>query len=102
MDVIGMKIVGYAKNIKGRESIRRVYSREGKSPTLTKMEGGHTHPKVAIDDCVFRRLTPLECERLQTMPDGCTSGLSASQRYKMTGNGWTVDVIAHIFKSMEF
>jgi DNA-cytosine methyltransferase len=42
-------------------------------------------------------LTPIECERLQTLPDNYTEGVSNSQRYKMIGNGWTVDVIAHIF-----
>lgn len=46
----------------------------------------------------WRKLTPLECERLQTVPEGYTEGVSNSQRYKMLGNGWTVDVIAHIFK----
>lgn len=44
----------------------------------------------------FRKLTPLECERLQTLPDGYTEGISNTQRYKCLGNGWTVDVIAHI------
>ena len=44
-----------------------------------------------------RRLTPLECERLQTVPDNYTESVSRTQRYKMIGNGWTVDVIAHIF-----
>jgi DNA-cytosine methyltransferase len=58
---------------------------------------------------VWRKLTPLECERLQTVPDGYTLVLdengkqlvSDSQRYKMLGNGWTVDVITHILKNME-
>jgi len=45
----------------------------------------------------YRRLTVKECERLQTLPDNYTEGVSNSQRYKMIGNGWTVDVIAHIF-----
>ena len=45
----------------------------------------------------IRKLTPIECERLQTVPDGYTSMASDSQRYRMLGNGWTVDVIAHIF-----
>jgi DNA-cytosine methyltransferase len=44
----------------------------------------------------IRRLTPIECERLQTVPDNYTDGVSETQRYKMLGNGWTVDVIAHI------
>ncbi len=43
-----------------------------------------------------RRLTPIECERLQTLPDNYTAGISDGQRYKMIGNSWTVDVIAWI------
>ena len=46
----------------------------------------------------FRMLSPIECERLQTLPDNYTEGISKTQRYKCIGNGWTVDVIAHIFK----
>lgn len=49
-----------------------------------------------------RRLTPVECERLQTVPDNYTESASRTQRYKMIGNGWTVDVIAHIFSYMKF
>lgn len=45
----------------------------------------------------WRKLTPKECERLQTVPIGYTEGVSNLQRHKMLGNGWTVDVIAHIF-----
>ena len=45
----------------------------------------------------IRKLTPIECERLQTLPDGYTDGIKEVQRYKCLGNGWTVDVIAHIF-----
>jgi len=47
-----------------------------------------------------RRYTPIECERLQTLPDNYTEGVSNTQRYKMLGNGWTVDVIKHIFEQM--
>jgi site-specific DNA-cytosine methylase len=49
-------------------------------------------------DC--RILTPVECERLQTVPDNYTNHVSNTQRYKMLGNGWTVDVIAHIFEGL--
>ncbi|MFA7287279.1 MAG: DNA (cytosine-5-)-methyltransferase [Melioribacteraceae bacterium] len=49
----------------------------------------------------WRKLTPIECERLQTVPDNYTDCVSNSQRYKMLGNGWTVDVIAHIFKGIK-
>lgn len=48
----------------------------------------------------IRKLTPIEGERLQTLPDNYTEGVSNSQRYKMLGNGWTVDVIAHILKEL--
>jgi site-specific DNA-cytosine methylase len=49
----------------------------------------------------IRKLTPIECERLQTMPDNYTDGISNSQRYKCLGNGWTVDVIAHILSGIK-
>tara|TARA_R110002153_G_scaffold271369_1_gene438662 strand:+ start:32 stop:901 length:870 start_codon:yes stop_codon:yes gene_type:complete len=52
------------------------------------------------EDLLYRNLTPIECERLQTVPDNYTMDISNSQRYKMLGNGWTVDVIAHIFKGL--
>ena len=45
-----------------------------------------------------RRLTPTECERLQTVPEGYTEGVSNTQRFRMLGNGWTIDAIAHMFK----
>ena len=45
---------------------------------------------------MYRRLTPIECERLQTVKDNYTAYVSDSQRYRMLGNGWTVDVIVHI------
>ena len=45
----------------------------------------------------IRRLTPIECERLQTVEDNYTACVSDTQRYKMLGNGWTVEVIKHIF-----
>jgi len=54
-----------------------------------------------VDDLHWRKLTPLECERLQTVPDNYTNHVSNTQRYKMLGNGWTIEVIAHILKGME-
>ena len=147
----GLRHIGDA-DLKGNDSIKRVYHPEGKSPTLTTMGGGHREPKIIflagfrdglrLKDGKFlsrnfregsriysikgksaaltaqskggrggysglygdfkegilkwRKLTPLECERLQTIPDNYTEGVSNTQRYKMIGNGWTVDVIAHI------
>ena len=96
----GLCHVGDA-DLKGNDSIKRVYHREGKAPTLTTMGGGHREPKVLLDLNSYRKLTPLECERLQTVPDNYTAHVSNTQRYKMLGNGWTVDVIAHIFKGLK-
>ena len=148
----GLQQVGVA-DLNGHDLLKRVYSKEGKAPTLNAHGGGNTEPKVAIDNdvvtfndnqerkiaklnpnidksnCVttafgrggssseyltsvkkktlalgekhfWRKLTPLECERLQTVPDNYTQGVSNTQRYKMIGNGWTVDVIAHILKNI--
>lgn len=96
-----MDLIGIATDIKGYESLKRIYSKYGKSPTLTTMQGGHRQPKVNINEFEYRRLTPIECERLQTVQDNYTEGVSDSQRYKMLGNGWTVDVIAHILKGIK-
>ena len=49
----------------------------------------------------WRKLTPVECERLQTVPDNYTNHVSNTQRYKMLGNGWTIEVIAHILKKIK-
>jgi site-specific DNA-cytosine methylase len=88
--------------MKASDSIKRVYGRNGKAPCLTTMGGGHREPKVFDSDrMIARKLTPLECERLQTLPDDYTKGVSNTQRYKMIGNGWTADVIAHIFKNIK-
>ena len=55
---------------------------------------------VVVEGMTWRKLTPIECERLQTLPDNYTEGVSKTQRNKMIGNGWTVDVIAHILGEM--
>lgn len=55
----------------------------------------------ASEDKRIRRLTPIECERLQTVPDNYTSAVSDTQRYRMLGNGWTVEVIKHILKNLK-
>ena len=153
--------VGHAEEIKGHDTIRRVYSPNGKAPTLTTMGGGNREPKVSIgafrgrylidgkrqdhkmktqglttqrlevrgdsksntlttvqkDNVVvkeqvrWRALTPIECERLMTMEDNSTlhgiddkgnqKTISKTQRYKMLGNGWVVDTIAHCLKYLE-
>ena len=59
------------------------------------------HEWDSIDNMHWRKLTVTECERLQTVPDGYTCGVSNTQRYKMLGNGWTVDIIKHIFEGLK-
>ena len=53
-----------------------------------------------LDNGRWRRFTPLEVERIHTLPDNYTKGIPDTQRYACCGNGWTVDVIAHIFKGL--
>ena len=110
----GCRQIGVA-DIKGYDIIKRVYDPDYKAPSLTTMQGGWRQPKVATSELYWRNLTPLECERLQTVPDGYTEmgvfgdeytyedekPISNTQRYKMLGNGWTVAVISHIMKNME-
>lgn len=86
-------------NLKGHDIMKRVYNINGKVGTLTCCRGGN-HQKKIYQNGKCRKLTPLEYERLQTIPDNYTYGVSNSQRYNMLGNGWTVDVIAHIFKGL--
>ena len=95
----GLILKGHAE-LNGHDVLKRVYDKDGKSPTLNTCGGGNREPKISLGDKQWRKLTPLECERLQTVPDNYTEGVSNTQRYKMLGNGWTVDVIAHIFKSI--
>ena len=80
----------------------RIYSSQGKAITLSAQSGGTAGSGNMLvgDEYTWRKLTPLECERLQTLPDNYTQGVSDTQRYKMIGNGWTVDVIAHILKNL--
>ena len=116
--------IANATDFKAMESTKRIYGADGKAPTLTTMGGGHREPKVlmreksktvrasgrgshdrhewdSISDCHYRKLTPTECARLQTFPDGWAESIvSNSQAYKAYGNSWTVDVVAHIFKSL--
>jgi len=77
----------------------RIYHVDGKSVTLSA-HGGGRGAKTGLYEFAdhIRKLTPLECERLQTLPEGWTDlpGLSNAQRYKILGNGFTVDVISHI------
>ena len=86
---------------------QRIYSVHGKSVTLSANGGGQGAKtglyKIDLPDgdYIIRKLTPVEAERLQTLPDNYTEGISKTQRYKCIGNGWTVDVIAHILKGLK-
>ena len=70
----------------------------GKTPTLTSNSWEQNN--FVTDKMYYRKLTPLECERLQTVPDGYTEGVSNTQRYKMLGNGWTIEVIKHVLQNI--
>ena len=82
----------------GISELGRILKTNSKTDTLTTSH----EPKLALNDDIsdlyYRKLTPLECERLQTFPDGWTDCVSNTQRYKALGNAWTIDVIAHILK----
>ncbi len=82
--------------LNGHDILKRAYNLNGKCGALTCCRGGN-HQKKVYQDGKCRKLIPLEYERLQTVPENYTSIVSNSQRYNMLGNGWTVDVIAHIF-----
>lgn len=72
---------------------------DNKSNCLTATFSSKEH-MVKTDTDELRKLTPNEWESLQTLPLNYTEGVSDNQRYKMIGNGWTVDVIAHILKNI--
>lgn len=98
--ISGLKLAGIA-NFKGINEQKRVYDISGKSSTLNTCGGGNREPKILTNEIFWRKLTPLECERLQTFSDNYTDGVSNTQRYKMLGNAFTVDVIAHILQFIE-
>jgi len=72
--------------------------KDEKTNTVTTVQKDNVLTK---DNVYWRKLTPVECERLQTVPDNYTNHVSNTQRYKMLGNGWTIETIAHILKNME-
>jgi DNA (cytosine-5)-methyltransferase 3A len=84
-------------SMKGLTEQRIEFREDGKSNCLTSVQKDSL---VGIDNYICRKLTPIECERLQTFPDNWTEGISDTQRYKALGNSWTVDVVAHIFKNL--
>lgn len=98
----GLILVGDAGISDKYSYVNRVYHPDGKGPSLVSPDGGHLQPKISDNTTTYRKLTPTECERLQTVPQGYTDkGISDTQRYKMLGNGWTVDVVSHIMKGLK-
>ena len=99
---VPLRLKQYGDNRQGY----RVYSVYGKSVTLLDSSGGAGAKtglyKIDLPDGEYtiRKLTPIECERLQTVPDNYTLPAAKTQRYRMLGNGWTVDVIVHIFSCL--
>ncbi len=73
------------------------YYKKGSEATRQRCIAKSQRPVVWINEKETRWLTPIECERLQTLPDNYTGGVSDTQRYKAIGNGWTVDAVKHIF-----
>lgn len=100
LDVDMDKQVCATLDIKNNEMHKRVFNPEYKMHTLTCVSGGHQQKKVLVNGRC-RKLTPMEYERLQTLPDGYTEGVSDTARYTAVGNGWTVDVIAHVFTGLK-
>ncbi len=81
---------------------QQTYTKNSLTRTLKAGGGSGNIPKVLNDDLtMFRKLSPVECEKLQTVPENYTSCVSNNQRYRMLGNGWTVDVISHVFKYLK-
>ncbi len=88
--------------VKSNRQGKRIYDIKGKHSCLvgSRDSGGYLTNYI-FDGKTCRELSVTECERLQTIPDGYTKGYSDTQRFKAIGNGWTVDVIAHIFRGIQ-
>lgn len=87
-------------NIKGHDILKRVNNKEFKSPTLTSCRGGNTQKKV-FDNGKCRKLTENEYRKLQTIPEWYIMNVAKSHIYNMCGDGWTIEVIKHIFKNLK-
>lgn len=102
--------VGTAGDLSGHDYNKRIYSQAGKNACLNNASGGNLEPKIAVDEWLYRKLIPTECERLQTYPDDYTKygidskgrlfEVSPNQRFIMLGNGFTREVIAHLLSNI--
>lgn len=100
--IVERKVIQVNPNIEsgGKQPYQqnRIYDSEGIMSCLSAGSHGNAqHLTKIFHNKSVRRLTEVECERLQTVPDNYTNHVSSTQRYRMLGNGWTVDVVAHIF-----
>lgn len=98
----GRNIVdGKRQDIKGTKTEQRFEtSLNEKSNTITSIQKDSLLLELQKGNYKIRKLTTIECERLQTLPDNYTEGVSNTQRYKMLGNGWTVAVIKDLFNQL--
>lgn len=87
-------------HINGHRNMKEVYNLNGKCNTILCDGDGGNRQKKIYQNGRCRKLMPLEYERLQTLPDNYTEGVADSRRYTAIGNGWTVDVIAHILSGI--
>lgn len=78
----------------------RTLDQKSRALTTSQAISNSGATNIKYSDTEYYILTPIECERLQTLPDNYTEGVSNTQRYKAVGNGWTAEVIAHIFKAL--
>lgn len=99
IDIDMRKQVCATLDMKNNEMHKRVFNPDFKVHTLTCVSGGHQQKKVMVNGRC-RKMTPIEYERCQTLPDNYTAGVSDGARYTAIGNGWTVDVIAHILRGI--
>jgi site-specific DNA-cytosine methylase len=90
-------------HIKGHRQLTEVYNQNGKCNTLAADGDGGNRVKKVYQDGRVRKFTPVEYERLMNLPDNYTQGkgIADSTRYSAIGNGWTIDVLAHIFRHLQ-
>lgn len=88
-------------HLNGHRQAKEVYNPDFKYNTLLCDGNGGNLQKKVLQNGKARKLTPIEYERLQTLPDNYTDCVADSHRYTAIGNGWTVDVIAHILKGIK-
>lgn len=100
--VISDARVNWLLNGKGQLTLAKRYATiDGhKAQCLTARSDASWNSNYVTRGPYMTRLTPVEYERLQTLPDGYTDSIANTQRYKVLGNGWTVDVIAHILRGI--